>query len=1086
VFDVELPLRTLLDAPKLVELADAIDEGRAASTGERGRLLPVVVSSPEERDKPFPLTDLQQAYWVGQSDLFELGQIVAHTYWELELTGLDLDRAERVARQLIERHEMLRAIVLADGTQRILPEVPPFELERIDLRERDPEFVETSLTAVRRRMSDQGPATGRWPLYELRAHLLDGDRVRLHVSKSLLVTDGWGTELLIQEAIRLYRDLDAPLPPLELSYRDYVLALANAPDSELHRAARAYWAGRMESLPASPELPLVPFKETAGHPGFVRRVGELDAESWTRLKDRARAAGLTPTALVCAAYTQVVAAWSKTEHFTITVLFANRLPLHPRVNDVVGNFSTTTLLEVDARGPEAFGVRARRLEEQLWRDLEHSTVSGIELVRDLASAQGWSGRVMMPVVFTSELNLSARRQDLFDWREFEVFSSLQTPQVFLDHRVAEEGGTLVLNWDTVDGAFAPGVPEAMFAAYRRLLERLVDENVPWETSPVAVVERPLAAPESALVPQKLLNELVREAAVGRADQPAVIAPDRTLTYSELLRAATRLGRHVRHLGARPNRLVAVVMDKGWEQVVAALGVLEAGAAYLPVDPTAPRERIAHVLQHGEVELVLTQPWLESKIEWPQGVRLIAIDDGLLAGWDEEPLPAAQTPEDLAYVIFTSGSTGLPKGVMVDHRGAANTVLDVNRRFGIGAGDSVLALSALHFDLSVYDIFGLLGAGGTIVLPEPAGTRDPTHWARLLREHRVTVWNSVPALMEMLVDSIAGRPERTPGHLRVVMLSGDWIPLTLPRRIAQLTDGAHVISLGGATEASIWSIFFPIEEVDPAWTSIPYGRPLSSQTVDVLDSRLDMRPDWVAGELYIGGAGVARGYWHDDVRTTAQFFTDPRTGQQLYKTGDLGRYLPDGNIEFLGRDDFQVKVRGHRIELGEIEAALLNHPAVETAVVTAPESARGAKRLIAYVVGAEPTERALRVFLEERLPEYMIPAGFVFLDGLPLTGNGKVDRTALPNPEEVVAAAQAPTTAAPATSTEKALARLWEEVLGISELGLDDSFFESGGDSLAAAKLAARLHAEFGVDVSLRAFFERPTIAGLGALLEVGR
>jgi SagB-type dehydrogenase family enzyme len=301
------------------------------------------------------------------------------------------------------------------------------------------------------------------------------------------------------------------------------------------------------------------------------------------------------------------------------------------------------------------------------------------------------------------------------------------------------------------------------------------------------------------------------------------------------------------------------------------------------------------------------------------------------------------------VIYTSGSTGLPKGVMIDHQGAVNTILDINQRFEVKADDRVLALSSLGFDLSVYDIFGILAAGGTIVIPEATAQRDPAQWAALMAQEQVTIWNSVPALMEMLVEYLEGHSGHLPESLRLVLLSGDWIPVTLPDRIKALGEGIEVISLGGATEASIWSILSPIEEVEPGWKSIPYGKPMLNQRFHVFDGALEPRPVWVPGQLYIGGIGVAQGYWRDKEKTRISFITHPRTGERLYRTGDLGRYFPDGNIEFLGREDFQVKIQGYRIELGEIETVLTQHPMVQTGVVTAVGDPRGNKRLVAYVV-----------------------------------------------------------------------------------------------------------------------------------------
>jgi amino acid adenylation domain-containing protein len=529
------------------------------------------------------------------------------------------------------------------------------------------------------------------------------------------------------------------------------------------------------------------------------------------------------------------------------------------------------------------------------------------------------------------------------------------------------------------------------------------------------------------------------------------------------------------------------MDKGWEQVVAVLGVLVSGAAYLPIDPALPTERLWYLLENGQVELALTQPWLDESLEWPAGVQRLRVEDAAWAGVDEGPLAAVQGPQDLAYVIFTSGSTGQPKGVMIDHRGAVNTILDINRRFGVGPEDRVLALSALNFDLSVYDIFGLLAAGGLVVMPDAGTTRDPAHWAEWLRREQVTLWDTVPALMEMLVEHVGGRGEALPASLRLALLSGDWVPLTLPERIEALASGeVQVISLGGATEASIWSILYPIERVEPTWKSIPYGRPMVNQRFHVLNEWLSPCPVWTPGQLYIGGLGLAQGYWRDEAKTQASFFCHPRTGERLYRTGDLGRYLPDGNIEFLGREDLQVKVRGHRIELGEIEAALEQHPGVQNGVVVAVGEPRGDKYLVAYVVpeGKEngPTAADIRGYLKEKLPEYMVPPAFVFLDELPLTSNGKVNRKALPAPDQVRLEQERPFEA-PRNPLEEVLVGICSELLGVEQVGIHDNFFELGGNSLLAASLASRILNTFQVELLLPSLFEMPTVAGLAQAIE---
>jgi amino acid adenylation domain-containing protein len=507
-----------------------------------------------------------------------------------------------------------------------------------------------------------------------------------------------------------------------------------------------------------------------------------------------------------------------------------------------------------------------------------------------------------------------------------------------------------------------------------------------------------------------------------------------------------------------------------------------GAAYLPIDPALPEQRLRYLLEQGEVTQIVTQPWLEAAIRPLTSARVHAIDETCVRHVDtlgEHPPQAG----DLAYVIFTSGSTGVPKGVMIDHRGAVNTILDVNRCFGVGASDRVLAVSALNFDLSVYDIFGLLASGGAIVVPEHDRRLDPTHWLDLVQTCKVTVWNSVPALMKLLCDHAADtNTELT--HLREILLSGDWVPVALPARIHAIAPDARITSLGGATEASIWSILYPINDVDPLWSSIPYGKAMTNQSFHVLNPTLEPCPVWVAGDLYIGGIGLALGYWRDSQKTDAAFITHPRTGERLYRTGDLGRLLPDGNIEFLGRADFQVKIQGHRIELGEIEATLAQHPRIKEVAVAALGASREDKHLAAYYVphaGVSIDIPELRAFLADRLPEYMVPHIYHALEQLPLTANGKVDRNGLPQISDT-ATHEPRAFTPPRNDDEENLARIWRSILGADAVSVHDSFFEIGGDSMSAIKMLTAVRTELEVDLHLRHIFETPRIADLAERL----
>ncbi|HEX2253598.1 MAG TPA: condensation domain-containing protein, partial [Thermoanaerobaculia bacterium] len=495
---VEIPLRQLFEVPTVAAVALAVGRARAETAGTAGRVedtFPVLVPDLAGRHLPFPLNDVQQAYWIGRTDAFEMGNVASHGYREVEVRGLDLDRLTAAFRRLIDRHDMLRAVIDAGGEQRILPEVPSYEIAVTDLRGRPANEVEAALASLREEMSHQVLAADRWPLFDVRATLLDGDadggggrppRVRLHISVDILLVDAWSARILARELGTLYADLDAPLVPLELSFRDYVLAEREMAESDWYRRARDYWFDRLGTLPPAPELPMVKAPAELEHPRFARREAILRPAPWSKVKERAGRLGVTPSGVVLAAFAEVLARWSKDPRFTINLTLFNRLPFHRQVDDIVGDFTSLTLLEVDAAGGDCFEVRARRLQEQLWQDLEHRYIGGVQVMRELARRRGGGAGALMPVVFTSALFGDTGGQSLTSAGGLEesegIYGISQTPQVWLDHQVSEAEGSLVFNWDTVDELFPAGLLDDMFGEYVALLERLASEEAAWSGS----------------------------------------------------------------------------------------------------------------------------------------------------------------------------------------------------------------------------------------------------------------------------------------------------------------------------------------------------------------------------------------------------------------------------------------------------------------------------------------------------------------------------------------------------------------------------------------------------------------------------
>ncbi|MFI6294958.1 amino acid adenylation domain-containing protein [Nonomuraea sp. NPDC050790] len=1021
-------LTNLFDHPELAAFAATL------APGEERDERPALRADPEHRHEPFPPTDVQRAYWIGRTDDFALGGVGCHFYTEYDLADLDLPRLEAAWNRLIGRHEMLRAVFLPDGTQRVLPDVPRFVIPVTEAGD----DADEALAGLRAQMSHQLIDATRWPLFDARAVRYGAGRTRLGVSFDNIILDALSTMTLLNELDTLYHDPAAELPPAGPSFRDYVLTVK--PDPGALRRAQEYWSERVAELPPAPQLPLAEEPERIGRPRFTRRQTRVPSGRWQAVKDAAREHGLTPSTVLATTFAEALGAWSARRDMTINLTLFDRREVHPDIDTVLGDF--TSLLLVAYEPGETWLDSARRLQRRVVRDLEHSEVSALWVMRELARRTG-TADAAMPVVFTSTLGMDGPPTGALFSDPFWGVS--QTPQVWLDHQVVEVDGDLLVNWDAVEDLFPPGVLDGMFAAFAGMLERLStqdwDAAVPCLTPAEQLVTRAGANDTATSVPEDTLH--AGFFAHARRD-PSRIAIQPGVSYGELSDRALRVAGALVEQGVRPGDAVAVCLPKGADQVAAVLGVLAAGALYVPIGADQPKLRRERMLHRAGVRLTLT--------DLPTGPPLEA--------------PVEVDPEASAYVIFTSGSTGEPKGVEISHRAALNTILDVNRRFGVTAEDRVLAVSALDFDLSVWDVFGLLSAGGSLVTIGEDERRDAARWAELVAEHQVTVWNTVPALLDMLLTADRG----SLGSLRLAMVSGDWVPLDLSERLSQAAPGCELIALGGATEAAIWSNYCPVPaKTPPEWVSVPYGRPLANQCFRVVDGLGRDCPDWVTGELWIGGAGVAKGY-RGDPETTAAKFTDG-----WYRTGDLGRYWPDGTLEFLGRADHQVKIRGHRIELGEIEAALLTHPNVARAVATKID-----RHLAAFVV---PTGDVgdLRERLADRLPSYAVPTTITPLDDLPLGQNGKIDRAALARlaREPGDPAEEDP----PTGPTEQSLAAIWRALLDLPEVGRHQNFVTLGGDSVLATRLAEEIRIEFGVDLPLRELFAGPTIAEHAALID---
>jgi mycobactin phenyloxazoline synthetase len=1019
---------------------------------------------------PFPLAPIQHAFWVGRNNDQQLGGVGAHLYVEFDGAGVDPQRLRTAAAKLAARHPMLRVEILPDGTQRIGDRALPVTV--YDLRDLDPAAAEAQLEVTRDSKSHQMLHD---EVLQLSLSLLPGARTRLHVDMDMQAADAVSYRNFMADLAVLYRGVE--LPGLEYTYRDYRARLtASVPPPSPQDLQ--WWADRVPDLPDPPALPLVPLPEQRNPHRSIRLWEVLDVPTRDALFAAAQRRGITPAMAVGASYANALAHWSTESRFLLNLPMFGREPYHPDVDKLVGDFTSSLLLDIDLTGADTAAARARVVQETLHATAAHSSVSGLDVLRDVSRHRG--NQTLATIVYTSALGLGDLfAGDVTDQFGAPVWTISQGPQVLIDAQATPIADGLMINWDVRAEAFRPGVAEAMFAYHLAELRRLAADDAAWDAPdpPAASAQQRRVRAElnaSTATPSgDVLYTGFLTNAASAPDAPAVFCGAGNLSYGQLRDRVLAVAAALQSRGVCHGEVVAVLGPKSVEQVIALLAISIAGAAYLPVGVDQPADRAARILRTGGVDFALICGPDTDHLELPS----LTVADAEIIGDPAQFEPVEVSPSDLAYVLFTSGSTGEPKGVEITHDAAMNTIEFINAHFGIGPADRCLALSHLECDLSVIDVFGTMRSGGSMVVVDEEQRRDPDVWVRLIDEHQVSVLHFLTGWVEMLVaagesGSDGGAGESGPAggalsSLRVVPTGGDWVRPELVRALRAASPQVRFAGLGGATETATHNTIFEVgfdEDALPShWTSVPFGVPLTNNCCRVVDARGEDCPDWVPGELWVGGRGIARGYRGRDDLTADRFVE--HDGRRWYRTGDLVRSWPDGTLEFVGRADHRIKISGFRIELGEVEGALCRVPGVDAAVaVLVP--VEGGHDLLGAVVRAdgdgldagrdkETVAQAIRTVMAELVPAHMIPQVLLVADRIPYAG-GKTDRTAAVRMLKAAGAPEARGYRAPSGPLETAMCAIVGDVLGQTGVGADDDFFALGGDSVLGTQLVARI------------------------------
>ncbi|MFC0215032.1 amino acid adenylation domain-containing protein [Paenibacillus chartarius] len=1059
------------------------------------------------------LTHPQKRIWFTEKTFPGTSMATIGGIMSLEADDLDIGRLREAVRQLVRTSEALRLrFTEADG-------VPyQYVVSEYDVPVKEIDFTvggEQEATLWMMRHFRIPFELMNSPLCSFHIGLLPGGKAKLLLKQHHLVSDGHSMVLTVNKIIDTYLALGRgeTVDEAEEALPGYLEFLVNERQYEASpRFAkdRSFWLQKFAVLPEPTQLK--PYDMYSASTDAGRYSYPLPAPLLQQLRQLCSELQTNLFTLFLAAFYIYVYKATGMEDLVVGTNFLNRT--NAREKMTLGMFTSTTPIRLKVEAGMTFAEWVGLVGKEQASLIRHQRYPFDVLFTELKERDRGLDR-LFHILMEYQVMDFVRRPGLTCEID-ALFAGAEALDIAIHIKEHIGTGTLQLDFDYRSQVYTEHEMEQLCGRMLQLIRHaMADPGKPVrELSMVGERERQLVVhtfnDTARDYPQhRLIHEGFERNAAERPDHPAVVTDGAVITYRELNERANRIAHYLRRTGVEPGSYVGLMLSRSVDMIAAMIGIAKSGGAYVPMEPTTPKARIERIIDTLGVMHLLTEQTLNPLASalsavCPALAHVLFVDapGELLQEADIADLPAAAIATHTAYVIFTSGSTGVPKGVIIAHRTVSNLIDWVNRETGMGADDRVLFVTSPTFDLSVYDVFGMLTAGGTIRLAGAEDVRQPERLLQLLREEPITVWDSAPAALQQLAPLLLDAPLPAGGSLRLVMLSGDWIPLKLPGLLKEAYPGVRVLALGGATEATIWSNAFEVGEVQPDWASIPYGKPIQNARYYILDPGLQPCPIGVPGELYIGGDCLAVGY-DDPQLTSARFVPDPfvtetagqaaepaasAAGQaRMYRTGDRARWMQDGNIEFLGRIDHQVKIRGYRIELGEIQAGLARHPAIREAVVIDREDKGGDKYLCGYIVpeaeNEELTVRELREFLAESLPDYMIPAHFVRMKAMPVTANGKLDRKALPEPDGSVGSGSE--YVAPRNEIEAKLAGIWSEVLQ-RDVGAKDDFFKLGGHSLQATQMAARVRQQFGVDIPLRILFVHSVLEQVGQYIAEAR
>lgn len=1091
IFQTELPVKAFYEKPTIAQIAEYIEKDAHKNT------LPSITSI--TREKPLPLSYDQTRLWY--LDQLDPNSAAYNLCGSIAIEGeLQTSLIEKCLNTIVQRHETLRTIFLKteqEPLQKILPDLK-IKLQHYDLRKSDKKTQQQQIKQIIKKETNKPFELDKSPL--LRAALLQliDKNYQLVLTMHHIISDEWSLAILLHEFASLYKTyaLKQPLqlPDLPIQYADFSVWQQTLFTQGTWNQQAQYWKEKLANtnttlnLPFDHVRPLIPSYRGAIKKLILNKSVAINAFALAKKNNASLFMFLVSV------FNILLYRYTQQEDILVGTPIANRN--QSEIANLIGFFVNTLILRTDLSGNPTFQTLLERVRQVAIEAYENQNIPFDQLVVALNPERRLNNTPLIQVLFvlqnapTQSLEIPGLKLALS-----ELYN--ETAKFDLTFSVGETSEGLSLTVEYSTDLFESTTIQRMINHYCNLLQSAI-------ASPEQTISQlPMLSEQEknqllfewnktycALPNNKTISQLFEEQAEKTPNNIAVIYEDQSFTYQEFNEKANQFAHYLRTLNVKPETLVAICMERSLELLISIFGILKAGGAYVPLDPTQPEKRLSFILEDSNPAILITESTLANKFSHYQG-QLILIDKQWkdITANSKDNLPSLTKLENLAYVTYTSGSTGKPKGVLIEQKSVINFLCSMQEKFPLEKNDAYLFKTNFAFDVSVTELFGWIFQGGKLVILKNGDEKIAKNIFITVNNHKITHINFVPSTLQIMLDDISDLDIKNMHHLKYLFTGGEPISKNLVGTIKNLLGKTHFINIYGPTETTVWATSFDLKKNFDS-INTPIGKPLHNITTYILDNHLQMVPTGVIGELYIGGSCLARGYLNRPELTTEKFIRDPfnnESNHRLYKTGDLCRYLPDGNIEYLGRIDHQVKLRGFRIELGEIEFALRNESDIKNALVIVHEHA-GNKYLVAYLIrhngilegdAAKQRNKKLKNSLGDQLPEYMIPSVFVYLSEMPLTASGKINRHALPAPEAILKSTDK---IKPRNDVELELTHIWQKLLNVDDIGVTDNFFDLGGHSLLATRIIGEIAKKFNANISLAAFNINPTIEQLATLM----